>query len=40
MKILTADNMYPSDPSFNLHISVREHNHRLSSQSTDPILRE
>ena len=40
MKILNADNLYPSDLFFNLHISVREHNHRLRSQSTDPFFRE
>src|SRR4030042_5140508 len=40
MKILDADNLYPSDPSFNLHIGVREHNHRFGSQITDPFCRE
>jgi hypothetical protein len=40
MKILNADNLYPSNLFFYLHISVREHNHRLSSQSTDPFFRE
>jgi len=40
MIFLNADNMYPSNLFIDLHISVREHNHRFRSQSTDPFFRE
>jgi hypothetical protein len=40
MKILDADNLYPSYLFLDLHISVREHDHRLRSQGTDPFFRD